>query len=143
MGKYDEKRIIAQSLYTKSKLNRNEIAKTVGISEKTLRSWIVKFEWDILKEANTVSRQQLLADAYAQLKKVNQVIEDKGGVPDKALADVKSTLRKEILQFSDTPLPEIVEVITEITEFAVSNYPDNVADLSRLFLDFIDNKMKK
>ena len=140
MSKYDEKRNIAQPLYTKGKLSRKEICNIVGIAEKTLRAWIEKYNWDDLKEAYSVTRQQLLADAYTQLKAVNQRIEEKGGIPDKTLTDAKSVLRKEIELLSDSPVHVYIEVFQEVTEWLMSNHPSRAAEISQLLLTFIEEK---
>ena len=142
MGKYDEKRSIAQPLYTKGKLSRKEICQIVGVTEKTLRNWIEKYNWDDLKEAYSVTRQQLLADAYSQLKTVNQAVEEKGGIPDKQLADAKSILRKEIELLSDSPIHVYIEVFNEVTEWLMLQHPARAAEISQLLLTFIEDKTK-
>lgn len=143
MGKYDDKRNMAQPLYTKSKLSRKEICQIVKVAEKTLRSWIDKYAWDNLKEAYSVTRQQLLADAYSQLKAVNQTVEEMGGVPDKKLADVKSSIRKEIELFSDSPIHAYIEVFNEVTEWLMLKHPIKAAEISQLLLTFIEDKTKQ
>ncbi|BDD11660.1 hypothetical protein FUAX_40920 (plasmid) [Fulvitalea axinellae] len=140
MGKYDKKRELAQGLYIKGTLSKKEIAKFVGVTDKTLRTWAEKYAWDQLKEAQSVTRQQLLADAYAQLKAVNQAVQERGGVPDKALTDAKSVLRKEIEQLSDSPLHLYVEIYTEVSEWLVEQRPDKAGEVSKLFLEFLDEK---
>lgn len=143
MGKNDEKRSLAQSLYVKGNLSRKEISNIVNVTEKTLRSWIDKYGWDDLKEAQTVTRQQLLTDAYKQLKAVNQAIEGRGGIPDKTLSDAKSVLRKEIEALSDSPVHIYIEVFNEVTEWLITNYPGKAAEVSNLLLSFIEQKQKQ
>lgn len=142
MGKYDQKRSLAQSLYIKGHLSRKEIAEIVGITEKTLRDWIQKYNWDALREAQSVTRQQLLLDAYTQLKAVNQAIEEIGGIPNKNLIDAKSVLRKEIEALSDSPVHVYIEVFNEITEWLMKNHPTEAGHVSELFLSFIDERQK-
>lgn len=143
MGKFDEKRALAQSLYTRGHLSRKEICEIVGITEKTLRAWIEKNDWDALKEAQTVTRQQLLADAYKQLKAINKKIEDRGGIPDKTLSDAKGMLRKEIEALSDSPVHIYIEVFNEVTEWLIKNHPGKAADISSLLLHFIEERQKQ
>jgi hypothetical protein len=143
MSKFDEKRALAQSLYTRGYLSRKEICEIVGITEKTLRAWIDKYDWDALKEAQTVTRQQLLTDAYRQLKAVNKEIEDRGGIPDKVLSDAKSMLRKEIEALSDSPVHIYIEVFNEVTEWLIKNHPGKAADISSLLLNFIEGRQKQ
>jgi hypothetical protein len=142
MGKYDNKRSLAQSLYIRGSLTRIEISRIAGVTEKTLRTWVDKYEWDKLKEAQTVTRQQLLLDAYSQLKAVNRAIDEIGGVPNKTLADAKSGLRKEIEALSDSPVHVYIEVFNEITEWLIKLKPHKAAEISGLLLEFIDQKQK-
>jgi len=138
MGKYDEKRKKAFGLYIKGTLTRKEIAEIVSITEKTLRTWIENGNWDELKEAKTVTRQQLLVDAYAQLKAVNQRIADMGNVPDKTLSDAKSQLRKEIETLSDSPLHQYAEIFDEFALWVFHNHSDKAADIAQLQLQFLN-----
>jgi hypothetical protein len=140
MGKFDEKKRLAQAMYIKGTLSRKDIAAAVSITEKTLRNWIDLGEWDNLKEACTVTRQQLLADSYAQLSLINQAIADKGGVPDKVLYDAKSVIGKEIERLSSSPLHKYVEVIDEFTEFIAKTVPGKITEITKLTLEFLNKK---
>ncbi|WP_053404988.1 hypothetical protein [Persicobacter sp. CCB-QB2] len=142
MGKFDAKKEQARNLYTKGRINRKEIASLVNVTEKTLRAWITKEDWDSLKEAQTVTRQQLLQDAFSQLKAVNQKIEEMGGVPDKVLSDAKSALRKEIEFLESNPLHVYCEVFDELTEWIIENKPDKALEYSKLFRGFLEEKHK-
>lgn len=135
-----EKRNLAQDLYVKGTLTRKAISAAVGITEKTLRKWIEDNGWDELKEAMTVTRKQLLADAYSQLKAVNQQIEDNGNVITKPLADAKSLLRKEIEQLSESPLHVYVEVLDEYTEYLARSAPKHLSFFSKSVMKFLQGK---
>lgn len=138
-----EKRNLAQDLYCKGTLTRKAIADAVGVTEKTLRTWINKYGWDDIREAMTVTRKQLLTDAYSQLKKVNQQIEDNGGIINKELADAKSILRKEIEQLAESPLHVYVEVLDEFTEFIARKAPKQLQVFSNLVMEFLEGKYKE
>ncbi|MCT4647577.1 MAG: phage terminase small subunit-related protein [Carboxylicivirga sp.] len=139
MSKYDEKKKKAAGLYVKGTLTRKQVADTIGVTEKTLRKWIEEGNWDDLKEAKTVTRQQLLLDAYAQLKAVNRRIADMGNVPDKTLSDAKSQLRKEIETLSDSPLHQYAEIFDEFAVWLVHNNPDMAAEIAHLQLEFLND----
>ncbi|WP_053405167.1 hypothetical protein [Persicobacter sp. CCB-QB2] len=142
MGKFDIKKEQARSLYVKGRINRKEISQIVGVTEKTLRTWIIKEDWDSLKEAQTVTRQQLLQDAFSQLKAVNQKIDEIGGVPDKVLSDAKTALRKEIEFLESNPLHVYCEVFDELTEWVIENKPAKALEYSKLFREFLEQKHK-
>lgn len=128
----------ARRLFIKSDLTKSQIAEDVGCTPKTLRGWIKKFEWDKAKEAETITRSQLLQDAYSQLKAINQKIEDEmNGVPNKELSDAKGVLRKEIEALSEMPLHKYVEVFMEFLDWATRNGIDNLMELAEVTDKFI------
>lgn len=144
MGKYDEKRAAAQRLYTRGGMTRKEITGIVGIAEKTLRAWIDKHpEWEEQRLAQTVTRQQLLSDAYKQLSLVNQKIDDIGGIPTKELAGAKASLRKEIEMFSESPVHVYSEVCTEANSYIVKNHPQHALLIAELLLEFVHSKQQE
>jgi len=138
-----EKQRIAKSLYIKSGLNRKEIASRAGCTEKTLRKWINKFNWDEIKQNTTITRPQLLQDAYNQLKAVNRrITDDCDGVPTKELAYAKAVLRKEIETLADAPLHVYIEVFDEYTNWIEKNYPKKLIELTSIAFDFIEEKAR-
>ncbi len=132
------KQELAKSLFVKSTLNRKQIAETVGCTEKTLRNWIDKFGWEQLKEAETITRSQLLRDAYKQLKQVNAHIENElNGIPNKEMSDVKAVIRKEIEALSEQPLYVYIEVAEEFTGWLAKHHPKSLKETTSLLYEFI------
>lgn len=135
-----EKKQLACSLYVKSGLTRKMIAKQVGCTEKTLRGWIELEEWDKLKDAQSLTRASLLADAYNQLKAINKEIEEKhNGVPDKKLSDAKGIIRKEIEVLSDAPVHRYIEVMSEFIEHVAKNKPGILHQMIEVTDGFINS----
>ena len=71
-----DKKNLARSLFLGGTLNRKQIAAQVGCTEKSLRRWIDQEDWEALKEATSITKGELLKDAYKQLKAINKVIEE-------------------------------------------------------------------
>lgn len=141
---YKDKQRLARSLFIKSDLTRKQIAEQVGCTQKTLRDWIKKFDWDKAKEAETITRSQLLQDAYTQLKAINQIIEEKhNGIPNKELSDAKGVLRKEIEALSEMPLHKYVEVFMELIDWATKNCTENLLDIAAITDRFIGHLAQK
>ncbi len=139
-----EKKNFAQGLFVKSDLNRKEIATQVGVTEKTLRKWIDDGGWQELKDVQSITRSQLLIDAYKQLAAINKKINDEHeGVPTKELSDAKGVIRKEIETLSDNPLYLYVEVFENFTDWMARNHPKHLKDLARLSYDFVQEVAKK
>ncbi len=125
-------------LYTKGVLSRKLIAQNVGTTEKTLRSWIESEGWDEQRQMQTITRPQLLQDAYRQLKALNDFIDEKGGIPDKSQSDAKAVLIREIELFSIKPLHKYIEVVSEFVDYIQKNKPDllmPVLEISDLFIN--------
>jgi hypothetical protein len=139
-----EKQNLARSLFVKSSLTRKQIAIQVVCTEKTLRSWIIKFEWEKERETQTITRVSLLKDAYAQLGAINKdIFENHNGVPNKALSDAKATIRKEIEFLSSNPLHIYIEVFTEFTDWVATEHGSEMLEMLGLTDEFINHLATK
>jgi len=144
MALNDTKRRSARRLYLHTDMTRKEIAETVHVTEKTLRRWIEKYGWDQLKEAESITRRQLLNDAYKQLKRINEHIETNlDGIPNKEMSDAKAVIRKEIEAISDSPLHIYIEVAEELIGYVQSHRPKELQSVAALVNDFIEAKAKE
>ena len=142
----EEKKRLAYSLYVKSsaKYTRKSLAKKVGVTETTLRRWISDGEWDLQRDASQITRPQLLMDAYAQLKAINQKIEKEfGGVPNKELSDAKASVRKEIELFSVMAIHKYIEVFEEFIDWLAKNNPKKLQEWAVLSQNFISEISKQ
>lgn len=139
--KISEKKALAESLFIKSSLNRKEIALQIGITEKTLRSWIDNGNWETIKDSQTITRSKLLMNAYQQLNAIDKEIhENFGGIPNKMLSDAQGVLVKKIESLSRQPIHKYVEVFEDFLSFLSQNHPENIQtfmDLSRKYLDSV------
>jgi predicted transcriptional regulator len=139
-----DKKILAKNLFVKSSMNRKEIALQVGVTEKTLRNWVELDNWEELKDAQTITRAQLLQDAYNQLKAINKKIEeDFNGIPSKELSDAKGVIRKEIEHFSKQPIYQYIEVFEEFIDYLVKNHPKQTTEFAKLSGEFINEISKR
>ncbi|HRO75783.1 MAG TPA: phage terminase small subunit-related protein [Crocinitomicaceae bacterium] len=142
----EEKKQLAFALYAKSsvKYTRKDIAKQVGTTEKTLRGWIENGEWDLQRDALQITRPQLLQEAYAQLKAINQQIaENHRNIPTKELSDAKAIIRKEIEAFSTQPIHRYIEVFEEFIEWLAKNEPAQnpiFGPLAQLFISDVSKR---
>lgn len=138
------KKELALGLFVKSEMNRKEIAATVGISEKTLRSWIDAGEWEKQRESLRITRPQLLQEAYAQLKAINDIIRDKhNGVPSKDLSDAKAVIRKEIEALEKSPIFRYVEVFEDYMNWLSKGYPLEMIAFAKRSQEFISDLQKE
>ncbi|GFR90301.1 phage terminase small subunit [Elysia marginata] len=138
-----EQQARAKRLYISGKETRKSIAQIIGCTEKTLRNWIDKFEWDALRNIETITRKQLLAEAYKQLRAVNTEIAKNGGIPNKELSDAKSILRKEIELLSDNPIHIYTETYDALLEFTKANEPSIYKPLAEVMEQHIQRLLKE
>ncbi len=135
-----EKKDLARALYITGKHTRRDIATNVGCAEKTLRGWIEKDNWEMLKEAKTVTRHELLADEYKQLKLINEKITEQGGIPTKIQTDAKAVIAKNIERLSDAPLHRYVEVFEDFTNHIMERYPKLAKGYCNIMYEFLELK---
>lgn len=137
--KNDAKKKLAHQLYISTQTTRKELAQQIGVTERTLRNWITDGNWDVDKDVKSITRRELLNDAYAQLAAVNKEInENHNGIPNKQLSDAKGVIRKEIEALSDLPLHQYISVFTEFTEFVKNTKPAAMLEYTELLNQFIE-----
>lgn len=113
-----EKKELAKTLFFEGKLNRKQIAKCVGITEKTLRNWIDKEAWENAKSIHSISKTQLLQSAYKQLAAIDKKIAtEMDGVPDKNLSDAAAVITKRIEALAKTPIHLYIDVMHDFTKW--------------------------
>lgn len=144
--KNQEKKEKARALFLNSSLTCKEIASQVGITEKTLRSWRELEQWSNLKELKTITRSNLLQDAYGQLKNINKKIEELETEDIKTLKilfDAKAVLGKEIDRLSESPLHLYIGVFDEFINWTGSNHPIQLKEITALAYQFIEDINKR
>lgn len=74
----------AKTLYLdrNQNLTNKEIAKRVGVTEKTIGNWIRKFNWKELRKSLLVTRKEMISDLYDQLEILNYNIKTRDIVYD-------------------------------------------------------------
>ena len=139
--KIADKKSLAESLFIKSSLNRKEISLQIGITEKTLRTWIDVGKWETIKDSQTITRSKLLHNAFLQLNAIDREIqENHNGIPSKNLSDAQGVLVKKIESLSRQPIHKYIEVFEEFIAYLSKHHPEKMndwADLSRNYLDYV------
>jgi predicted transcriptional regulator len=147
MRKNDVVKKLAKELFVLGNQTQKSISETVGVTEKTLSKWIEGNEnepsWKELKDLQSITKKQLLADSYAQLAAVNLAIKANGNVPTKEQYDAKSILGKEIDRLSDSPLAVYTDVFSDFIDWLLRNEPKHVQEFARLSMLFIEQKNSK
>lgn len=108
----DEKREWAQFLYLENKLTQKEIAKKVGVSEKTITGWKEKYMWENLRKSLLITKKEQLTMLYNQLDAITGHVRDKqNNIPTSKDADsiLKTTAAIKNLE-TDLSVADVFEV---------------------------------
>ena len=124
--KKTEQKEYAKFLFTEKNLTQKEIAEKVGITEKTLKTWIDANdgEWRKLKKSLMTTKAQQISMLYDQLARINEEIECRPIVRKSMTIPVK--LDKEgnpthkapeydPIILSNVPTSKEADIITKIT----------------------------
>ncbi|GAA4156648.1 hypothetical protein GCM10022217_15870 [Chryseobacterium ginsenosidimutans] len=90
----EEKRLqeLAETIYlSDDSLTQKDVADKVGITEKTLGKWVIKFGWSEKRKSLLVTKKNQLVIMYNQLEKLNEEIRTR-----KIVYDVPLWLQKPI-----------------------------------------------
>lgn len=135
----DKEKQIARELYLNTSMTQKEIAFKLGISEQTLSKWVNNGKWDEIKTAKSITKEQLLKQAYEQLAAINKAIEERGGVPDKQLSDAKGILVKEIaLLEKNHSISTAVYIMDRFLNYVLTHNPSIAKEVSQMQLAFIE-----
>lgn len=124
--KKTEQKEYAKFLFTEKNLTQKEIAEKVGITEKTLKTWIDANdgEWRKLKKSLMTTKAQQISMLYDQLARINEEIECRPIVRKSMTIPVKldkegnpTTKAPEYdpIILSNVPTSKEADIITKIT----------------------------
>ena len=69
-----DKKDWAKLLFVRENLTQKEISKKVGVTEKTMSSWVNKESWDKLRKSLIVTKEEQLRRFYDQMDELNRNI---------------------------------------------------------------------
>lgn len=72
-----QKKEWAQLLYLKENLTQQEIADKVGVSRRTVVSWVNTGKWEEMKTGLTMTREQQIMNIQRQIAEINRTIADR------------------------------------------------------------------
>lgn len=134
----------AKSLYIGGGLTQKDIAERVGVTEKTIKSWIDKGKWDSLKKSLLTTKQNQLGFLYDQLDFLNTDISKRDfKVAEGKEADTIIKLTAAINRLeTETSIGDTVEVARHFIEFVRPQNLELAKTITNLFDVFITGKMK-
>lgn len=142
------KKDLAKILFIREKLEQKVIADRVGVSEKTISSWVNENDgqWRRERQRLLISKSDQLNSFYVQLENLNQQIESVNkGIPDSKQADIQIKLTAAIRNLeTDLAIGDIVEAgMRFIKHIQIIGTIEQVKEFADLWNSFIQNELRK
>ncbi len=141
----DAKKNLAKELYLTNKYQQKEIAGMVGVSENTVSRWVKDGKWELLRANLTTTKENVLANWYAQLANLNKIINDRPEnerFPTSSESDRMIKISAAIKKLeTETGIAEITSVCIGLCEFVRQYDVDKAKEISDHFNAYIESKM--
>ncbi len=72
-----QKKEIAGILYLQGNLTQQEVAEKVGVSRRTVGTWVASGKWEEMKAGLTMTREQQIMNLQRQIAEINNVIAER------------------------------------------------------------------
>lgn len=143
----DDKKLMAQLLFTQQKLDGRVIAKKIGVSEKTISRWKIEGNWDALRKRLGISKNVTLNALYDQLEELNENIRnrDEGArYPNAKEADTLIKLTASIRNLeTDLAIADISMSGVRFIKFIQYRVPvEKVTEIADYWNDFLQEQIK-
>lgn len=141
-----DKQYLAKILYTREQLDGKVVAKKVGVSERTMSSWVEKFNWKSLRRRLLLSKEEQINSLYTQLEALNEIIkEQEKKHPDTKQADVLIKLTAAIRNLeTDLNIADLVESGIRFIKFIQMTCTlEQVLEITDMWHTFIQASIKK
>jgi transposase len=143
-NKKSQERELAAQLYINTNLSQKEIAQRIGVTEKSISSWVNEGNWEYLK----TSKQSTNAETIATLKKIMKIqadenlkkLEEKTFTKNDADSLIEIAKSIDILQGKGISLRDYIEIMEEFIDFVPADnakaqkIKSEIADLQVKFL---------
>lgn len=137
-------RLQAQDLYTNTSLTLKEVADMVRVSAAQLGKWAEADNWELLRTAKQNTSGNIISGWYAQLKALNDEVEENGGIPTPSQSDSMSKIADNIKKLSKKQdLSMYHAVLKEFLEDLMQISAANAKIFAPLMLDFMKRKAQK
>lgn len=142
MGKSKEvEKDFAKTLFVNDKLSQKEVAARVGVTEKTIGTWIKAGKWEEQRISLTTTKDNQLAVLYQMLGRVTEYLAD--GIPNSKDADVIAKLTTSIQRLeTETNVGNIIATAKEFIQFVNQADTDFSKRVTDFFDAFINSKLK-
>jgi uncharacterized protein YjcR len=131
----EDAKVIAYDLYMNTDLSQKEICERVIITEATFTSWKKKYDWEIQKQAFSITANNIVANL---MKKAHELSQQDDVEADKIIKLVKSI---ESLTDKKITVSNIINVFKDFTTFAFEVDPEAAKSINRLQKAYVEYKI--
>lgn len=146
--KTSDKKEWAKLLYTREpvKLSQKEVARRVGVSERTMSIWVRNEQWDQLRYSIIVTKEEQLRRIYMQIEELNNAIfqrEEGARFATSKQADTLSKLTTAAKKLeTEASIADVIEVSKRFLNWLRQTDFEKAKELSFLFDAFIKDMIK-
>lgn len=131
----EDKKAISMELFMETDKSQKEIASIVGTTEKTLTKWKVEGDWELLKQAQTITAKNIITNLYDKAYKLS-LADD---VNADKLVKLANTIEK--LQNKKVTISHIINVFKDFTTFAFGENAELAKEINVLQKKYVDFKI--
>ena len=144
--KREEKKDWARLLYTREKITQKEVSDRVGITAKTMCSWVKEGNWEKLRQSIIVTKEEQLRRIYMQIDEMNNcIMEQPEGLrfANSKQADTMNKLASAARKLeTEASIADIIEVSKRIITWVRQFDFEKAKEISNLFDAFIKDQLK-
>lgn len=131
----EDKKALAQQLFLDTDKTQKEIATIAQITEKTLTKWKKEGDWELLRQAQTVTSANLISNLYQ--KAYDLSLEDK--IDADKLVKLANTIEK--LSNKKVTVSNMINVFKDFTSWAFGVNPELAKEINLLQRKYVDHKI--
>ncbi|RWX03370.1 hypothetical protein [Flavobacterium cerinum] len=131
----DDKKALAYELFMETDKTGKEISSIIGVTEKTFGVWKNSGDWELRKQAQTVTAKNIITNLYEkayELSMAKTVDADK-------LVKLANTIEK--LSNKKVTISQIINVFKDFTTFAFGENPEVAKQINILQRKYVDHKL--
>ncbi len=132
-----DKKGVAEDLFLNTDKTQKEIATIVKVTEKTLGKWKDEGEWELLRQAQTVTAKNIIHNLYK--KSYEESLKDDPSA-DKM---IKYAGAIEKLSNRKVTISQIINVFKDFTTYAFGENPEVAKSINELMRGYVDTKINE
>lgn len=133
----EEKKAIAFDLYMDTDKTQKEIAEIVGVTEKTIGKWKAEGDWDLLKNATSITARNIIDNLYKRAYILSEDPESKADDIIKIANSIEKLSNKKVT------VSQIINVFKDFTKWAFSENAETAKEINLLQKKYIDFKISE